>query len=109
MKLEKTKNTFQAHYFKYLHTHTPLCLLSCNINILLLGLYWGCLSDLPSFLCKSFSCAKMEKFAIFGMSGAFLIAVNGAAFAYSPTVNDIVSFLNTVLNNHLQMALLQGS
>ena len=51
----------------------------------------------------------MEKFAIFGMSGAFLIAVNGAAFAYSPTVNDIVSFLNTVLNNHLQMALLQGS
>lgn len=51
----------------------------------------------------------MEKFAIFGMSGAFLIALYKAAFAYSPTVNDIVSFLSTALNNHLQMALLQCS
>lgn len=69
----------------------------------------GCLSEFPSCLRKSFSSAKMEKFVIFRMSGAFLVTVNRVAFAYSPTVNDVVSFLSTVLNNHLQMALVQGS
>jgi len=51
----------------------------------------------------------MEKFIVFGISGTFRMAVNREAFAYSLTVIDIVSFLNSVLNNHLQMGLLQGS